>query len=135
MTAAMGVLDPVRPAFRAAAVAVVPDARLLDARGWAEMEAIVHRVLAARPRRLGRQLRLLIRGLDWLSMMRWRRRLASLEPERRVALLESLQDAPLPPVRRGIWGLRALILMGYYGRPEAGPEIGYHPSLERWRRT
>jgi hypothetical protein len=125
-----GTLDRVRPTFRAVALTVVPDAAFLDAQGWDELETIVERALQQRPPRLRRQLRVLLRAVDALSVVRWRRPFRGLEAERRRLLLERLQDAPVLLLRRGVWGLRALVLMGYYGRAAAWEEIGYRPSLE-----
>ena len=40
---------PVREAFRALAVTIVPEARRLDAAGWDDLERIVEEGLASRP--------------------------------------------------------------------------------------
>jgi hypothetical protein len=44
------------------------------------------------------------------------------------AALRWFHDAPLAPLRHGFWGVKTLIFMGYYGRPEAAAEIGYRPA-------
>ena len=31
--------------------------------------------------------------------------------------------------RKGFWGLKTLVLMGYYARPEAAAEVGWNPSF------
>lgn len=126
------VLTPVRPLFRALAAAFVPEAGALDEHGWAEAEAIVERFLATRPARVRRQVALLIRLVDLLSRIRHARRLPSLDADDRLRLLESLQDAPVLLLRRGIWGLRTLAFMGYYGRPEAAAAIGYRADARGW---
>jgi hypothetical protein len=43
-----------------------------------------------------------------------------------------LETARLVLVRRGFWGLRTLILMGYYGRPAAAAAIGYRADPQGW---
>lgn len=118
--------------FRAVAGTVVPEAQALDATQWAEMERIITTALADRPVGLVRQLRLLVRALEWLPLLRYGRRLSSLDLARRTAFLSAVQDAPLLLLRRGFWGLRTLILMGYYGRAAASAEIGYRATPAGW---
>ncbi len=70
--------------------------------------------------------------LEWLPLLRYGRRLSRLDPARRLAFLERVEAAPLVVVRRGFWGLRTLILMGYYGRPAAAAAIGYRADPRGW---
>lgn len=125
-------LAAVRPAFRAVATTVVPEAARLDEAEWAGLEGIVERALALRPPRLRRQLRTLIQLLEWLPLVRYGRRLTALDPARRARVLTRVQDAPVLLLRRGFWGLRTLILMGYYARPAARVEIGYRADARGW---
>jgi hypothetical protein len=129
---ATAVLPPIRRSFRALAGTFVPEAAALDERGWAEAEAIVERFLATRPASVRRQVVLLVRLLDLLSLLRHARRLSGLDDDDRLHLLESLQDAPFLLLRRGIWGVRTLAFMGYYGRPEAAAAIGYRADPRGW---
>jgi hypothetical protein len=126
------VLAPVRPVFRALAATFVPESTALDERGWAEGEAIVERFLAGRPAAVRRQLVLLIRLLDLLPVLRYGRRFTRLDGARRRRVLETLQDAPLLLLRRGVWGVRTLAFMGYYTRPEAQAAIGYRADPRGW---
>ncbi len=126
------VLRAVRAPFRALAQTFVPEAAALDERGWADVEAMVERFLVARPARLRRQLALLIRLLDLFSLLRHGRWLASLPAERRLRFLESLQDSPLLLLRRGVWSVRTLAFLGYYGRPDASALIGYRADPRGW---
>ena len=120
------------PVFRAVATCVVPEAVRLDAAQWDEMEAIVGRAVAARSRAVQRQLALFLTVLEWLPLLRYARRLSRLDPARRAAFLDWLQRAPLLLLRRGFWGVRTLVLMGYYGRPAAAREIGYRADARGW---
>jgi len=126
------VLPSVRPTFRALAATFVPEAAALDEAGWTEAEAIVERFLAARPQAVRRQLALLVRLLDVLPLPRYGRRFTTLDPARRRRVLETLQDAPVLLLRRGIWGLRTLAFMGYYTRPNAQRAIGYRADPRGW---
>lgn len=125
-------LTSVRPVLRAVGVTVVPEATRLDEAGWAALERTVAAALAARPAALQRQFLLFLRLMEWLPVVRFGRRFTRLDAARRTRFLKSLQDAPLLLVRRGTWGLRTLLLMGYYGRPEARDEIGYRAHPGGW---
>ncbi|HLU24296.1 MAG TPA: gluconate 2-dehydrogenase subunit 3 family protein [Longimicrobiales bacterium] len=126
------VLPPLRAVFRAIARTVVPEAAALDGAAWDELERIVERALAARPPKLRRQLGLLIRMIDVLAVLRHGRRFAALDDGRRARLLGALQDSRLLLLRRGIWGLRTLVFMGYYARPAAAEAIGYRADPAGW---
>lgn len=127
-----GALASVRPQFRALVEAFVPRAVSLDAYGWASLLGVVEDALADRPADLRRQLLLFVRLLDWVPVIRHGRRLRSISVERRRSLLGRLQDAPILAVRRGVWGLRTLSYMGYYGRPDSYGEIGYRAHPDGW---
>lgn len=128
----MSVLAAVRPAFRAIAATVVPEATSLDADGWKELERIIEQALAARPPRLQRQLVILIRAIEWLPLLRYGHRFTRLDSGRRARVLAALQESPLLLLRRGFWGLRTLALMGYYARPAAAASIGYRADPRGW---
>jgi hypothetical protein len=127
-----GLFAPVRAIFRAVAETIVPEATALDERGWMELESIVQSALERREPRLRRQLVLFVRVIGILSLIRHRRSFTRLDEGRRIALLISLQDARSALIRRGFWGLRTLVLMGYYARPAAATEIGYRARAEGW---
>ena len=118
--------------FRAIAATVVPEARHLDEARWAALENIVEQAVLLRPPPVRRQLAVFITVLQWLPVFRFGRPFTRLDPGRRARVLAAVQDAPLPLLRRGFWGLKTLILMGYYARPEAAAEIGYRASAGGW---
>lgn len=126
------VLAPVRPAYRALATSFVPEASALDERGWAEADAIVEGFLATRPAAVRRQLALLVRVLDLLPLLLAGRRFRSLDAARRLRFLERVQSAPILLLRRGVWGLRSVAFMGYYGRAAAAEAIGYRAEARGW---
>jgi hypothetical protein len=126
------VLQAARGIFRAVGTTVVPEAARLSETEWAESEATVESALAARPLRMQRQLVLLLRVIEWLPLIRYGRRFSQLDPQRRTRFLAALQDAPVLLLRRGVWGLRTLCLMGYYGRAAAAREIGYRGDPRGW---
>jgi hypothetical protein len=119
-------------AFRALASTIVPEAERLDDVGWRELGAIVEQALADRPPAIARQLGLLITALEWMPVAGWGKRFSALDRARRERFLASVQDAPVLLLRRGFWGLRTLVFMGYYARPEAAREIGYRADPRGW---
>lgn len=123
---------PVRDRFRTIARTIVPEAEALDEGGWVELERIVEQGLASRPSSVRRQLRLFVRALDLLPLLRFGRTFRALDHQRRTRFLLAVQDAPLLLVRRGFWGLRTLVFMGYYGRAGAAATIGYRADLRGW---
>ena len=125
-------LQDLRPVVHTLAQAVVPEAAHLDAAGWADLDAIIEQALAARSPALGRQLRWLIRALQWLPFLYYGRPLTTLDPVRRSRFIERVQRAPFLVVRRGFWGLRTLLLMGYYGRPAGAAAVGYRGDPRGW---
>ncbi len=114
------------------AVTVVPEAERLDAAGWAEVERLVEKTLAPRPAPVKRQLRLLLRVIGFLPVLRRGRRFVSLSAAERTAFLSGLENAPVVLLRRGFWGIRTLVYLGYYARPAAGLEIGYRAHPRGW---
>lgn len=126
------ILAPVAPAFRALATTIVPEAEALDPRGWRELERIVEDALGRRPRGMRRQLVLLIRLLDVQPLFRYHKRFTTLDAGRRTLVLRRLERSRLLLLRRGIWGLRTLVFMGYYARPAAAAEIGYRADPRGW---
>lgn len=131
------VLPPIRATFRAVAATVVPETVALDDSGWATMEAIVERALAVRPEKVRRQLVLLVRMLEVLPILTERGRFSRLGPEPRHRVLKRLELARWLLIRRGIWGLRTLVLLGYYAQPDIQARLGYRAHRDGWsaRRT
>ena len=64
------------------------------------------------------------------GMARRRPPRARLDTARRTALLESFARSPVLLFRRGTWGLRTLIMLGWYTQPSVIAGLGYraHPS-------
>ena len=125
-------IAPVRPAFRALAATIVPEAATLDVSGWAEVESIVDDYLSRRPASLRRQLRSFIRVLEVLPLVRYGHTFTALDGTRRLRFLQRVQDSPVLLVRRGFWGLRTMVYLGYYSRRAAAGEIGYRAHVRGW---
>ena len=118
--------------FRAVVTTIVPESASLDAKGWRDLEIVVESLLRDRPERLKRQLRLFLRLIQWLPVVRYGRPFTSLDGISRTRVLAHLQNDPIQKVRVGFWGLRTIVLAGYYARPEAAQSIGYAASARGW---
>jgi hypothetical protein len=122
----------VRATFRAAAVAFVPELGDASDPAWDRLEATVANALADRPPRVARQLTALLRALDLLARLRFGRRLDRLDAARRTGFLRGFERFPLLVLRRGIWGLRTLVFLGYYTQSEVAARIGYRAHPAGW---
>jgi hypothetical protein len=126
------VLPPVQRTFRAVALTVLPEAERLSDQGWRELERLVERRLATQPAKTRRQVRLFVRVLQWLPLLRFGRPFTALDGPRRLRVLAAVQDAPVLLLRRGVWGLRVLVQLGYYTQPDIASEIGYRADPRGW---
>lgn len=125
-------LAPVRAGFHAVVRAVAPASAELDDAGWARLDAIVEDALAARSPAVRRQLRLFLRVLSGLALLRHGRTLARLGSDDARRLLAALHRSRLLLLRRGVWGLRTLAFMGYYGQPHVRRAVGYRAAPGGW---
>jgi hypothetical protein len=126
------VIPSVRRTFRSLAVTIVPAAAELDADGWRDVEMRIETALSARPAKLRRQLRLLMVVLEWKPILRHGRPFSRLDSRRRTAFLDRVQHSSALLLRRGFWGIRTLVYLGYYGRPEVRRSIGYRADPRGW---
>jgi hypothetical protein len=129
-------LIPERPdlpaAFRAIASTVVPECVHLDERGWADLESLVRDSLRQRPPAIQRKVKLFVNIVEWLPMLRHRKRFTDLDQGSRTAFLTALQEHRIDVIRVGFWGLRTLVFLGYYGRADATKAIDYTPDPGGW---
>lgn len=132
MSASDSILGPVEEGLRPVAEAFVPEIAGVDGEEWREIVGVMERALSDRPREMRRQLLLFLRALDWLPLIRRGSRLRRLEREERTEILETLQDSRFLLIRRGVWGLRTLVFMGYYARPGVHSRIGYRAHPDGW---
>jgi hypothetical protein len=126
------VLPPVRRSFRAIGSVVLPGPEALDEDGWKEAEAIVEKALATRPRKVRRQVRLFLRVINLLPILTTGRTLASLPLRGRTRVLDRLQRSRMLLLRRGLWGIRTLLFMGYYTQDGVRRKIGYRARPAGW---
>ncbi len=126
------VLSSLQEPLRAIGSVVLPSPEALDEDGWKEAEAIIERALAEKPAAVKLQLRLFLRAVNSLPLVTTGRTLANLPLEKRRAFLERIHRSPLLPLRRGLWGVRTLLFMGYYNQDRIRKEIGYDADPWGW---
>ncbi len=128
----MAISQSLRPTLHALTETVVPETVALGIDGRVSLERIVTNAIAARPPRMRRQLALFMLVIEWLPLFRYGRPFSRLNPHRRQQFLKTLQDSPFLLIRRGFWGLRTLILMGYYTQAGTLGIIGYRADPRGW---
>jgi hypothetical protein len=125
-------IHPNDPVFRALATTIVPEARQLSEPEWVELVQLIDHALAKRPRSLRRKLEWFVRILNFLPLLRWGRPFTRLDEPARYQFLHSLEVGPAAALRKGLWGLRTLVLLGYYARPGVAQALGYRASKTGW---
>ena len=125
-------LNPDPAIFRAVVSTIVPEAAALDDQGWREIHQVVDALLRDRPESLKRQIRMFLGAIQWLPVIRYGRPFTRLSPAVRTRILAHLQNDRVQKIRVGFWGLRTIVLAGYYGRPQAAQAIGYAASSRGW---
>ncbi len=126
------VLSSLQDPLRAIGSVVLPSPEALDEEGWLEAEAVIERALASKPAGIKRQIRLFLRLVNLLPVLTTGRTLVGLPLERRAAFLQRLHRSPLMPLRRGLWGIRTLLFMGYYSQDRVRKAIGYGADPWGW---
>ena len=119
--------------LRALAITLVPEADQLTDSAWTEVYRIIAEALAPRPAVVKRRLAAFVRVLNLRAWLRYARPLARLNTRQRSALLQRVERSRIVLLRKGLWGLRTLIFMGVYARPEAATQIGYRASPRGWQ--
>ena len=120
--------------LRALAQTMVPEAADLSAAGWQDLYRIIGEALRPRPAVVKRQLSAFVRILELYSLLRYQRGIAGLTPAQREKLLHSIERSPVLLLRKGLWGLRTLVFMGFYARAEAAVALQYRADARGWSR-
>jgi hypothetical protein len=121
---------PRRDLFLALAARIVPESAALDAPARDRLVALVEELVASRPAKTRRELALFLRVLRWLPAVRYLRPLDRLAAADQDAALRWFQDSRLALFRKGFWGVKTLVFLGYYGRPDIAETIHYRPSRD-----
>jgi hypothetical protein len=112
------------------AARIVPETAELDNAGLARFFGIIDETLQGRPPTVRRQFAAFLGLLRWAPVLRYGSPLEKLRPERQDVILRWFEDCPIGLLRKGFWGLKTMVFMGYYGQPETNELIGYAPSFD-----
>jgi hypothetical protein len=112
------------------AARIVPETTELDAAGLGRFFGIIDGALQDRPASVRQQFGTFLGLLRWAPLVRYGSSLDKLRAERQDAVLRWFEDCPLGLLRKGFWGLKAMIYMGYYGQPETNELVGYAPEID-----
>jgi hypothetical protein len=126
------VLTFLQEPLRAIGSVILPSPEALDDQGWREAERIIERALAPKPWGVKLQIRLFLKAVNLFPLATTGRTLVNLPLDRRAAFLGRLHRSPVMPLRRGLWGIRTLILMGYYNQKRIREGIGYAAHPRGW---
>ncbi len=85
--------------------------------------------VSQRDQSMQRQLGLFLWVIRVVARLRGLRRIERLSPEKLDSLMRWLERNPVSLVRKGFWGVKALILLGYYGQGPIRQALGYLPKL------
>ena len=108
---------------------LVPETAALTPAQRDQWRAIIADALGDRPEAMRRQFSAFLGIIERGPMLRFGAPFSALAPERQDRVLRWFQDCPVELFRKGFWGLKTLVLMGYYARPEAAAEVGWTPSF------
>ena len=112
------------------AARIVPETTELDAAGLSRFFGIIDEALQDRPALVRRQFATFLGVLRWAPLARYGSPLDKLRAERQDAVLRWFEDCPVSLLRKGFWGLKAMVFMGYYGQPETNELVGYGPEFD-----
>ena len=109
---------------------ITPEVASLDPDGRTRMAAIVDTALLDRDKGTRAQLGTFLTVIRLAPILRYGRTFDGLNGDGRNAVLRWLQNCPVSMIRKGFWGLKVLVFMGYYGQDETWSEIGYAPEFD-----
>ena len=108
---------------------LVPEVAAFTAAQRNEFRSIVADALGDRPEAMRRQFRAFLGIVERGPLVRFGAPFSALAPAQQDRVLRWFQDCPVELLRKGFWGMKALVLMGYYARPQAAAEVGWTPSF------
>ena len=116
--------------FLVVAESITPEVASLDADGRARWESIVDEALQDRDAATRAQFGAFLGVIRMAPMIRYGRSFDRLDRKRRTAVLRWFESCPISLLRKGFWGLKVLVFMGYYGQQARWREIGYAPDFD-----
>jgi hypothetical protein len=112
------------------AARIVPDTTELDAAEAGRFFRIIDDALQEREPLVRRQFAVFLGVLRWAPLFRYGAPLEKLRTTRQDTVLRFFEDCPVSLLRKGFWGLKTMVFMGYYGQPETNLLVGYTPEFD-----
>ena len=112
------------------AARIVPETTELDKDGRDRFFAIIDNALFDRPATVRRQFAAFLGLIRSAPLIRYGKSFDKLTADLQDAVLRWFEDCPVGLLRKGFWGLKAMVFMGYYGQPETNEIVGYAPELD-----
>ena len=112
------------------AARIVPETSALDEAGAGRFFGIIDNALQERKPEVRRQFAVFLGVVRWAALFRYGSAFERLRAERQDAVLRFFEDCPVSLLRKGFWGLKAMVFMGYYGQPETNQLVGYAPECD-----
>jgi hypothetical protein len=116
--------------FWVLAARIVPETADLDQAGRQRFFDIVDGALLDRPENVRRQFATFLGVIRKAPVIRYGKTYEKLVPHCQDAVLRWFEDCPVGLLRKGFWGLKAMVFMGYYGQPETNALVGYAPEFD-----
>jgi hypothetical protein len=110
----------------------LPDANSLSESEWLVLYAVIDQALVSRPKAVRKQLSAFISLIRIMTFVRHAKSFTALPTRQRFGLLHSLETSRIAILRKGMWGLRTVLMMGFYARPNAAIAIGYRADRKGW---
>ena len=112
------------------AARIVPETTDLDPAGLSRFFGIIDGALQDRPPSVRRQFAIFLGVLRWAPLVRYGSPFEKLRADVQDVVLRWFEDCPVSLPRKGFWGLKAMVFMGYYGQPETNELVGYAPDFD-----
>jgi hypothetical protein len=109
---------------------IVPETGDLDEDGRRRFFDIVDGALLDRPEKVRGQFATFLGVIRSAPLIRYGKSFEKLPVDRQDAVLRWFEDCPVGLLRKGFWGLKAMVFMGYYGQPETNERVGYAPQFD-----
>ena len=116
--------------LQALASRIVPETTELDGSGLGRFFGIIDKALLDRPPEVRQQFATFLGLVRWAPVFRYGSPLEKLRCEKQDSVLRWFEDCPVGLLRKGFWGLKAMVFMGYYGQPETNELVGYAPDFD-----
>ena len=109
---------------------IVPETVELDEAGRQRFFDIIDGALLDRPASVRAQFATFLGVIRKAPLIRYGKSFEKLTMDRQDAVLRWFEDCPVGLLRKGFWGLKAMVFMGYYGQPETNELLGYTPEFD-----